>query len=188
MQSTQVVELDPNDPFEGLTSKQHLFVSLSFSGLSDTEAYRRAYDCGAMSDSAIARKAIEAAQNPLVTAKLRELRLRREEQASLAPLLDKSWIINKIKGLAETATKESVKLGALIALGKTAQFNIFVADPDNNRKERSPEDIDRQLLDLIRGMRATIDGNARDVTPSPEKEAPPKQQAATASRKRKPRA
>lgn len=185
---SQTVLLDADDPFDGLTSKQQVFVSLSFSGLSDIESYRRAYDCSGMSAATIARKAIEVAQNPMVRAKLRQLQDKRDAQSTLAPLLNKQIIVNGIHELAKSADKDSVRLAAYIALGKTRAINLFGSDPEPPAKERSPEDIDRQLLDLIRGMRATIDGNARDVTPSPEKEAPPKQQAATASRKRKPRA
>lgn len=118
-----------------------------------------------------------------VNAKLEELRLKAEAQATLAPIVTREWIINEIKGLAQTTQKDSVKLGALIALGKTYQANIFVADSAPDKPADSVEDIDRKLLDLIKGMR-TIEGTATPVAP---KDTPPAPKPAAASRKRKPR-
>lgn len=185
--SVDTIELDPSDGLQGLSPAQQAFARLVAAGLNPTDAYAKAFQIPADSPN-ISKMSWRLVRDPLVNAKLVELRSRAEEQSSLAPLLSREIVAEGIFKLARESQKDSVRLAAYIALGKTREINLFGTDPIEPKRERSPEDIDRQLLDLIRGMRATIDGNARDVTPAPEKEAPPKQQAATASRKRKPRA
>lgn len=182
--SAAVAELE-DTALEGLTSAQQIFVRLVHSGLTNTQAYRQAYNPVGRSDGALSVAAHVVANDPKVQLKLRELRAKAEAQSTLAPMINKQVIVNGIHELATTATKESVRLAAYIALGKTRAINLFGSDPEPPAKERSPEDIDRQLLDLIRGMRATIEGNAVDVTP---KDTPPKPSPSVASRKRKPRA
>ncbi len=187
MDSVVAVELE-DSALQGLTASQQAFVRHIHSGLSATDSYKRAFPYRQHESAGIGQAASALLKDPMVQLKLKELRARSEEQSSLAPLLSREIVAEGIFKLARESQKDSVRLAAYIALGKTREINLFGSDPVEQKRERSPEDIDRQLLDLIRGMRATIDGNARDVTPSPEKEAPPKQQAATASRKRKPRA
>lgn len=182
--SVAIVELE-DTALEGLTSAQQIFVRLVHSGLTNTQAYRQAYNPVGRSDGSLSVAAHVVANDPKVQLKLRELRAKAEAQSTLAPMINKQVIVNGIHALATTATKESVRLAAYIALGKTRAINLFGSDPEPPAKERSPEDIDRQLLDLIRGMRATIEGNAVDVTPAKEK--PPAGTGGAAGRKRKPR-
>jgi hypothetical protein len=163
-------QLDPDDAFEGLTSKQAKFVSLSFSGLSDAEAYRQAYDCSGMKDTSIGAAAYQLSKHPLVTLKLQALRIKRDEQTSLAPLLEelkREWILEGIMQLAKGATKESVRLGAYIALGKTVGIDLFRETTVIERRERTAEDIDRELKERLRALQPMIDGSAVDVTPVP---------------------
>jgi hypothetical protein len=171
-QLTTAIErgLNSDAAFEGLTAKQHLFVSLAFSGLSNAEAYRQAYDCSGMKERTIWDQAAAVAKHPLVTAKLQSLRLRREEQTSLAPLvldLDKDWILSRVMRLAEHATKESVQLNALKMLGQTVGIDLFRETTVIQRQERTAEDIDRELKERLRALQPMIDGSAVDVTPVP---------------------
>lgn len=179
------VELDPDDGLQGLTSAQQSFARLVFAGLSSTEAYSRAFGIDA-SNPNVGKMAHRLLHDAGVNAKLVELRQKAEAQTSLAPLVNREAILQGIHGLALNGNKDSVRLAAYIALGKTREINLFGSEPIDKPKERSPEDIDRQLLDLIRGMRATIEGQAVDVTPAKEK--PPAGTGGVAGRKRKPRA
>ena len=185
---TQLQELDPNDPFQGLTSKQQLFVSFSFSGLNDVEAYRQAYDASNMTDMSVQGCAREVAAHPLVRAKLKQLQDKRDEQSSLAPLLSIDWVANGIRDIAADKTiKPNVRLAAYIAAGKLRGVNAFGSDPIEQPAQRSVDDIDKQLLAMLRGMVSTIDGQATDITPAKEKAPAVKPGPAGVGRKRKPR-
>jgi len=158
--------LDPNDPFDGLTSKQQVYVSLSFSGLSDVEAYRRAYDCAGMSEGSIRRKAAEAAHNPMVSAKLRQLQDKRDGLTTLAAGLTREWITNRLMILATSAEKETVQVTSLIALGKVAGIDLFRETTRTEHITRTVEDIDRELVSHLKALQPMIEGHAV-VTPAP---------------------
>lgn len=163
-------ELDDSDAFEGLTSKQHRFVMHSFSGLSDVAAYRLVYDCRGMNPVVTAHKAAELAHDPLVSAKLRDLRLQVEEQSTLAPTTTRAFVLNGITALALNADKDSTKLRAYELLGKTAGIDLFRDTVRHERTERSVEDVDKELRDRLRELQSTIEGTALEVpsNPSPE--------------------
>lgn len=76
--------------------------------------------------------------------------------------------------------KQSTRLAAYIALGKTYAAPIFREPEKADASPVSAEDMDRRILELLRaGM--TIAGEAKDVTPAAVNQKP-------VTRKRKPRA
>jgi hypothetical protein len=163
---TTLQELDETDGLQGLTSKQYRFAIAMFSGLSHVAAYRDTYDCSGMADATIQGKASELAHHPLVTAKMRELRVKVDQQTTLAPYLSRELVLNGLLRLATSATKESVQLGAYIALGKTVGIDLFREVHVTERITRTPEDVDRELLDHINKLKPVLEGQARDVTPN----------------------
>lgn len=167
LKPVNLAELDPNDPYEGLTAKQQLFVTLSFSGLSNVEAYRQAYDCSGMAPSTINDKASLIAHEPLVRAKIRSLVSIRDSQSTLAPWLTQNWILNGIANLAQHAEKEAVQLAAFVALGKTAGIDLFRETVRHEQVTRSVEDVEAELKTKLDTMRAslTIEGDSRAVEP-----------------------
>ena len=166
--------LDPNDPYDGLTSKQQKFVELSFSGLSYMDAYRQTYDCSNMNEVSIGRKAAEVAHSPKVTAKIRQLQDKRDNQSTLAASLTRDWITNRIMRIADGPEKTSDKLRALELLGKHVGIDLFRETTRVERVERTPEDIDAELESQLRSIATTLEGKARDVTPKPAAPAPRK--------------
>lgn len=162
-------ELDKDRPFEGLNSRQHLFVSLSFSGLSNIEAYRQAYDVQDMPAGTLAERAHLTAYNPLVRAKLKELVTERDKQSTLSSWLTKDWIVNGIANLAQTADKDSTKLAAFVALGKTAGIDLFRETVRHETVSRTVEDVEQELKEKLGAMRAglTIEGKAQQVEDKP---------------------
>lgn len=184
---TTLQELDESDGLQGLTSKQYRFVNACFSGMSDADAYRHAYDCSGMSDAAIYSASAQLSRHPLVTAKLRELRVKTDSQTTLAPYLNRELVLNGLLRLATTATKESVQLGAYIALGKTVGIDLFREVHVTEKITRTPEDVDRELLDHINRLKPVLEGSARDVTPGQEGAKPvPKAAGSGRDRRRKP--
>lgn len=67
--------------------------------------------------------------------------------------------------LADKAEKETVQLGALIALGKVVGIDLFRETTRVERIERTPADIDRELEEQLRSMTLTIEGKANAVAP-----------------------
>jgi hypothetical protein len=163
---TTLQELDETDGLQGLTAKQYRFAIASFSGLDDTAAYRQAYDCSGMADSTVRTEAAKVARHPLITAKLRELRVKVDQQTTLAPYVNRELVLSGLVRLATSATKESVQLGAYIALGKTVGIDLFREVHVTERITRTPEDVDRELLDHINKLKPVLEGQARDVTPN----------------------
>lgn len=178
------VELDPDSGLQGLTSAQQAFVRLVHSGLNGSEAYRQVYGDGP-NVKVLASRLLDDVN---VNAKLVELRLKSEAQSSLLPRINREYVIDGIKKLADSElVKPNTRLAAYIALGKTREVNLFGSDPIEQPQQRSVDDIDKQLLAMLRGMVSTIDGSAVDVTPAKEKAPAVKPGPAVVGRKRKPR-
>ena len=183
---TTLQELDESDGLQGLTSKQYAFAIACFSGLSDADAYKKAYDCQGMTDASVYSASALLAKHPLVNAKLKELRLKVDSQTTLAPYLTRELVINGILGLATNATKESVRLAAYIALGKTVGIDLFREVHVTEKITRTPEDVDKELLNHINKLKPILESTARDVTPDKGGVAPEQSGGSRADRRRKP--
>lgn len=183
---TRLQELDDSDGLQGLTSKQYQFAITSFSGVNDVEAYRRTYDCSGMAESTIQGKASEVAHHPLVTAKLRELRIKVDQQTTLAPYVSRELVLNGLVRLATSATKESVQLGALIALGKTVGIDLFRDVHVTEKITRTVDDVDRELRAHIDKLTPLLEGTAREVGAVSGGKVTPKGVGAGRDRRRKP--
>lgn len=166
---------------DGLTTKQFRFATLVFSGLSNADAYRTAYDCEDASETTIKNRAYETASLPAVQEKIRALRLKVEEQTTLSLGLNRDFVINGLMRLAQHATKESVQLGAYQTLGKTVGIDLFRETVRHENVTRSVEDVEAELKQKLDAMRQglTIEGSSRAVQPGADK-------PATKDRRRKP--
>lgn len=165
-QPRAVLGLNPNDALQGLTARQQVFVSLMFSGLTKTEAYRQAGDCNGMSAQTIGHRAAEMYKLPLVQAKLRDLQDKRDSQSTLAVNLNREWITQRIMLLAEKADKDSTKLRALELLGKHVGIDLFRETTRIEKVERTAADIDRELEARLKSLAKTIDATAVTIAPS----------------------
>ena len=181
------------DPFGGMTSKMAKFVDLSFSGLSDIEAYRQSYDISGMTARTVAVRAHEVAHHPLVTVKLRELQEAREAQAILVARLGKEYVLEGIMKIAERGDKDSTRLRAFELLGKTAGIDLFRETTRVEHVNRTPEDVERELKAKLSEMMKTIEGSARPALEpgaaapaAPATKPAPADSAPRADRRRKP--
>lgn len=167
---------------DGLTAKQYRFATLAFSGLSNSEAYRAAYNCETASDHTVGVAAGELMANPVIQRKIRELRAKTEEQSTLSLGLSREFVLSGLMRLAKNATKESVQLGALQTLGKTVGIDLFREIHVTEHKTRTVEDVETELKSKLDALRKglTIEGNANQVEPSTS------QAAAAKDRRRKP--
>lgn len=153
---------------DGLTPKQYRFATLSFSGLSNVDAYRAAYNCEGANNHTVSVAAGELMENPVIIRKIRDLRLQAEEKSTLSALLSRNFVLNGLMRLATGAEKESVQLGALQTLGKTVGIDLFRDIHVTERVTRTPEDVERELKEKLDAMRAglTIEGKASPVAPA----------------------
>lgn len=69
--------------------------------------------------------------------------------------------------LADHAEKESVQVASLIALGKTVGIDLFRETTRIERVERTPEEIDKELVAHLKALQPMIEGKA-NVTVEPE--------------------
>lgn len=162
--SPRVVEREKLN-IDGLTTKQFRFATLVFSGLSNAEAYRSAYDCSGMNETTIKNRTYEIASLPAVQDKVRSLRTKVESQSTLASHLSRDFVLNGLMRLATHAEKESVQLGALQTLGKTVGIDLFRETVVHETRSRTVEDVETELKAKLDTLRAglTIDGSSRAV-------------------------
>ena len=137
------------------------------SGFNNTEAYRQIFDTAGQADSTVYGNANALAKNPLIVAKLDELRLKAEQQATLAPTLGRSFVLNGIMALALSSDKDSVKLRAYELLGKTAGIDLFRDTVIHTKDERTIEDVDRELRAKLKDLQVTLDLEPNSVSTSP---------------------
>ena len=164
--------LDESRAFQGLTSAQYRFVSLVFSGFQNVQAYRAVYDTSHMTESSVYSAARDLAANPLVAAKIRELRERSDLQSTLSPDITREFVLNGIKDIALTEPKGSTRLAAYIALGKTVGIDLFREVHVTEKRVRTVEDVETELKDRLAELQrqlTTVEGEARrvDATPAP---------------------
>ncbi len=137
LQPAEERQLDQHDALQGLTSKQQLFVTLVFSGLTTVNAFSQAgYGSGMTADN-LSKAAHGLFNLPMVQAKLRELRVKRDEQSTLAPYLTREWILNGVASLAQEADRDSVRLGAYKLLGQTVGIDLFRETTVVERRQRT---------------------------------------------------
>lgn len=85
-----------------LTDKQERFVQGLFTGLSQREAYKQAYDCKSMKDATIDKRASEIAQKGEIRGRLQELR----ENVAERNTLTVEWVLNNLKEVAERCLQQ----------------------------------------------------------------------------------
>ncbi len=154
---------------DGLTSWQFRFVSLVFSGMANTEAYRAAYDAHDMADVTVKNLSANLASLPAVQDKVRALRLQVERQSTLSAEVSRNFVLNGLMRLATTAEKESVQLGAYQTLGKTVGIDLFRETVRHETVTRTVDDVEQELKAKLEQLRAglTIEGKSNQVEDKP---------------------
>lgn len=174
--ATEHVYLNDNKVLQGLTGAQFQFALAVHNGASYADAYRQIRDTTGVPPDRIWSRANDFANRPRVKAKIEELRLKSEQPATLAPSLSREWILNGIMDLAQNADKDSTRLAAFIALGKTAGVDLFREIKLTQKDTRKVEDIERELkqrLEDLANAARIIDVSPRAEVPSPARLQPP---------------
>lgn len=157
--------LDPSRMFQGLTAKQELYAEYRFSAIPPVDAYRLAFDCEGAKDQTVKRDAWELDRDSRVVARVAQLIANRMAQSSLAPNLSREFVTDGIMRIAMLGEKESNRLAALIALGKTVGIDLFRDVHVTERRERSADEIDAELRTKLEALQRglTIEGASRPV-------------------------
>tara|TARA_R110000868_G_scaffold275096_1_gene534791 strand:+ start:232 stop:510 length:279 start_codon:yes stop_codon:yes gene_type:complete len=89
-------------------------------------------------------------------------------------------------GLATDSDKDSVRLAAYIALGKTVGIDMFRETTRTEKVVRTPEEADAELKRLLSDMMTTVEGTATRIE-APASSARPVPGAPLRDRKRRPK-
>jgi hypothetical protein len=136
-----------------LTSKQQAFADGVVSGLSQSEAYRRAYDVYdkvgniKMKASAIHTEASTLAAHPMVTRRI-EAGLAEKERAALrSGLSRRAMVLERLEHEALTAEADAARIRALELLGKHER--LFVDVVENQEDTRTADELRGELEDKL---------------------------------------
>ena len=101
-----------------LTAKQENFAQCIADGFTQTEAYRRAYDCDNMDDKTICNEGYKLTNNREITARIQQLREQLAERL-LFPRIERLEIL---KGIAKGGERDGDRINAIKV------FSEFIGD------------------------------------------------------------
>ena len=162
-----------------LTTKQEAFVQGLVAGLSQTDAYKQAYDTSRMKDDTIYSRASELAKDGKVTVRYKELLKQFSNKALWSreqAFNEYEWLKNKAR---ESVEEEGVRkansdafLSSIEGMNKMAFHDLELVDKKLKAEiERIKADTEKTKLllggdeetDLDDGFLAALEGKAADV-------------------------
>ena len=133
-----------------LTGKQTLFVQGILKGLSQSDAYRAAYNCTNMADNSVWREASVLFANPKVSARIKAGQRRQEEEAVHTGLSLRQHVERELYALSTKADTDQAQLRALELLGKTEKCGIFVERTADVTETLTEEEVLQQLEEKLK--------------------------------------
>lgn len=159
------VALRDDRAYKGLTAQQWAYCEARAAGSSVVEAYREVYHPTVEPDM-VRQMACATEARPIVQARLRELLLAKQGDATLVPQIGREFVLNGIAAEAINAPRPADRLRAYEMLGKT--MGLFTPEREDEAVPRSVEEIDARLkARLAAALAPAIEETARDVTPRP---------------------
>jgi hypothetical protein len=135
-----------------LTAKQMLFVQGILKGLSQSDAYRAAYDCENMADNSVWREASVLFANPKVSGRVKALQARQEDAALLSGLATRQHIQRTLYGLTKDAENDAAKLRACELLGKLSDVAAFTERVEQVTDNMTEEEITQELTAKLKAV------------------------------------
>ena len=127
-----------------LTGKQEAFAKLVAGGAVLSDAYRECYAADSMKDSTVWSEACRLAQNPKVSARIKDIQADMEADRRTIERRREEWVLKRLSEEADQADNASSRIRALELVGKTVgMFTDRVEQADTT--ERSASDIEREL-------------------------------------------
>lgn len=134
-----------------LTAKQERFAQLvafgggDGKGMSQSEAYRRAYNAENMSAPAIWTESSVLFRHPVVSMRIAQLKRKQERGAVASAASLRSHIQRELYRLSTDGENDAAKLRSLELLGKLSDVAAFTERVEQVDNESSPEDVQEEL-------------------------------------------
>jgi hypothetical protein len=127
-----------------LTAKQEGFAQKVSRGAVLSDAYRECYAADTMKDSTIWSEACRLAQNPKVSARIKELQEEIEQDRRMIERRREEWVLKRLQEEADQADNASSRIRALELVGKTiGMFTDRIEQAETS--ERSASEIEKEL-------------------------------------------
>ena len=133
-----------------LTGKQQAFVQGILKGMSQSDAYRGAYNCENMAASSIWREASVLLTNPKVSGRLKALQARQDDAALHSGLATRQHIQRTLYRLTKDGENDAAKLRACELLGKLSDVAAFTDRVEQVADSRTAEVIQAELEEKLR--------------------------------------
>ena len=133
-----------------LTGKQQAFVQGILRGLSQSDAYRGAYNCANMAANSIWREASVLLTNPKVSGRLKALQARQDAAALHSGLATRQHIQRTLYRLTKDGENDAAKLRACELLGKLSDVAAFTDRVEQVADSRTAEVIQAELEEKLR--------------------------------------
>ena len=141
-----------------LTSKQQAFADGVVSGLSQSEAYRRAYEAASMKASAVHTEASLLAAHPAITQRIAAGLAEKERAAQRSGLSRRAMVLERLEHEAMHAEADAARIRALELLGKHER--LFVDVVENQEDTRTADDLREELAARLAGLTARVTGDS----------------------------
>ena len=135
-----------------LTAKQEAFVKALTTGgpdgkgMTQTDAYKAAYNCEQMSDKAIYTEAWKlCTHHPEVTRRILSQQAVLERAALSSGLTRRRWIVERLEHEARSAESDAARVRALELLGKDSNVRLWSDVVETVQVEASPDEVRREL-------------------------------------------
>ena len=127
-----------------LTGKQEAFAKLVAGGAVLSDAYRECYSADTMKDSTVWSEACRLAQNPKVSARIKDIQADMEADHRTRLLRREEWVLKSLQEEAVSADNASSRIRALELVGKTVgMFTDRIEQAETS--ERSASEIEKEL-------------------------------------------
>ena len=127
-----------------LTGKQEAFAKLVAGGAVLSDAYRECYAADTMKDSTVWSEACRLAQNPKVSARIKDIQADMEADRRTIERRREEWVLKRLSEEADQADNASSRIRALELVGKTVgMFTDRIEQAETS--ERSASEIEKEL-------------------------------------------
>ena len=149
-----------------LTAKQEAFSHCVASGSgTQSHCYREIYDCEKSSPSVIWSESSRLLANPMVTARVNQLKGRIEAQRQAQGISDRQRVLERLRDMVDTATPlDSNRLRALELLGRSA--GVFVDRVETT--DAGARDSDAVSAEIERRLGGLLSASQEQTDPEPE--------------------
>ncbi len=127
-----------------LTGKQEAFAKLVASGSMLSDAYRECYSADNMKSSTLWSEACRLAQNPKVSARIKDIQADMEADRRTIERRREEWVLKRLSEEADQADNASSRIRALELVGKTVgMFTDRIEQAET--ADRSASEIEKEL-------------------------------------------